>query len=53
MVYLEAFLTKIQYGYTDSAKNKAMLSLRITDIQEGRVPWSSVPISGILVILTS
>lgn len=43
-VYLGSISTKIQYGYTDSAKKKGNVKfLRITDIQEGRVNWSSVP----------
>lgn len=36
--------TKIQYGYTDSAKQQGDAKfLRITDIQDGRVNWSKVP----------
>lgn len=43
-VYLGSISTKIQYGYTDSAKKQGNVKfLRITDIQEGRVNWSSVP----------
>ncbi|MGL9784995.1 type I restriction enzyme, S subunit [Enterococcus sp. DIV0837a] len=43
-VHLGSISTKIQYGYTDSAKKQGNVKfLRITDIQEGRVNWSSVP----------
>lgn len=40
-----ADLSKIDYGYTESASTKMVgpKFLRITDIQDGRVTWTSVP----------
>ena len=42
---LSEFIERPEYGYTETATNVAVgpKFLRITDIQEGRVDWDSVP----------
>ncbi len=44
-IYLERISTKIHYGYTASANHELLdvRLLRITDIQDNRVNWESVP----------